>query len=112
MSLMAFQKLRPVPNHVLTIGQDLFSIKTKKVERRLIQMRENLTKILSSNYLTSGAMTLSGGGASGLTVCSDSAFARSPEPRRRVPKQSHLFSTFQRAYSLPFAVTVMAPVVP
>jgi hypothetical protein len=27
MTLMTFQKLRPVLNHVLTIGQDLFSIK-------------------------------------------------------------------------------------
>jgi hypothetical protein len=43
----------PVLNHVLTIGQDLFSIKTKKVKRRLIQMREKLIKILSTNDLKS-----------------------------------------------------------
>jgi hypothetical protein len=31
----------------------LLCIKTKKIERRLIQMRKKLIKILSSNYLTS-----------------------------------------------------------
>jgi hypothetical protein len=34
----------------------LLCIKTKKIERRLIQMRKKLVKILSSNYLTSTAM--------------------------------------------------------
>jgi hypothetical protein len=34
----------------------LLCIKTKKIERRLIQMREKLIKILSPKYLTSTAM--------------------------------------------------------
>jgi hypothetical protein len=36
----------PVLNHVLTIGQDLFSIKTKKLERKDRIIEENTFKDL------------------------------------------------------------------
>ena len=46
----------PVLNHVLTIGQDLFSIKTKKLERKVGRMKKIDLKILFLKYLAFTAM--------------------------------------------------------
>jgi hypothetical protein len=44
---LAFQKLRPVPNHVLTIRQDLFSIKKIMNE----DIKKNLRVAVGLNFL-------------------------------------------------------------